>query len=86
MEKEWMQEILEKLARKNDTSPEKIKEEMESYLKDLQGGEGEEIDQRIFSQMGRGAELFEFIGRLAEEMEWEKKKEEELRSFLEGTQ
>ena len=82
MEKEWMQEILEKLAQKNETSPDQVRAEMETYLDGLRCGEGEERDRKILSQLKGGAELYEFIGRLAEEMEWERKKEEELRSFI----
>lgn len=86
MEREWMEEILERLARKYGTDPETIKADMETYLAGIWEGEGEgdEIDRRILAHMEGGPELCEFISRLAQEREWERKKEEELRSYLDG--
>ena len=83
-----LEEILTQLARENGRTKEAVQEEMEAYLEELFSGEAageEDICQRLVKTwQGRNPDLAEFIARLAQEIEMEKGKEEDLRAYFEG--
>ena len=82
-----LDEILEQLAREKGTTRERVQEEMEGYLSELFSGKvsGEDKSHSLTSLwQGQDPDLAEFIARLAQEMELEKGKEEDLRAYFEG--